>query len=242
MPVSVHLASSGGKNPPLADVNRGEDDEYTYDFKDLKDTISFTISADDYTTPSRTIELVDSPVLKSLTAQENQPAYLFYPPRPVGNNQEATTLAFLHGRKQPFLAHNVLEAGSGASRIDTPAGTDLVLNAAATKDLTEAFLVLPAKKQDDFAELRVRIDPAKVRVEWLTPWIFGVKAPLVYRRADDDPRPRWCDRRRPATPSGCRSTSGRIDAPSRSSCPTCAAPCRSGSSTPTRTAFGGPAW
>ena len=94
----------------------------------------YTVQAEDYYTPRRTITLVPPPGLVGLGVQEDRPAYLYYRP------DDATSLAFLRGKKQPFEERDVLQAGSEISRIDLPAGTDVVLTAKSDKVLKEAFL------------------------------------------------------------------------------------------------------
>ena len=115
-------------------MRKTQDNEYTGNFGDLKESVVFTVQGEDYYTPRRSITLVPPPSLIALGVQENRPAYLFYRP------DDKTSLADLRGKKQPFEERDVLQAGSETSRIDVPAGTDVVLTAKSDKELKEAFL------------------------------------------------------------------------------------------------------
>ncbi len=171
MPDSVFLVSSGCKSPPQPELKRGDENEYTYEFTklefeptDKQRVVHFSVRAADYTTPQRTITVVDPPDLDGVQLQESRPAYLYYPPRPTEKPEDAVTLAFLRGQKQLFEARNILPRDSDSARIDVPAGTDLVLTGEATQDLKEAFLDLtPGKTDKDVTSLRVRLDPSKVK-------------------------------------------------------------------------------
>jgi len=151
VPDVIYLKCTGDRTYLRNELRRGQDNEYTGNFGELKESVSFTVQADDYWTPRRAITLVPPPALVGLGVREDRPAYLYYRP------SEATTLAFLRGKKQPFEEHDVLQAGSETSRIDLPAGTDVVLTAKSDKKLSEAVL----KGQKNLDEIRVRIDPAK---------------------------------------------------------------------------------
>ncbi len=130
VPEKIYLSGSSDKSTLQQTLDRGSDNEYQADFKGLDESISFGVQADDYFTPRRSITLVEPPKLDKLIVDEQQPAYLFFRP------DDATTLGWLRGQKQPFAAHDVHQADVGAEseRIDVPAGTDLVLTGHVTKD------------------------------------------------------------------------------------------------------------
>ena len=156
LPEKIYLSGNSEKSTLQQSLDRGSDNEYTADFKGLDESISFWVQADDYYTPRRTITLVKPPTLDKLDVEERRPAYLFYRP------DDATTLADVRGRKQPFAVHDVHQAGTENERIDVPAGTDLVLTGHVTKDLNE--VALKAKNAQDLRELRVRVDdPQKLK-------------------------------------------------------------------------------
>ena len=156
LPEKIYLSGNGEKGSTLQQsLDRGSDNEYTADFRGLDESISFWVQADDYYTPRRSIALVKPPTVDKLDVDEQQPAYLFYRP------DDATTLADLRGRKQPFATSHVRQAGAVTDRIDridVPAGTDLVVTGHVTKELQEIFL--KAKNPQDLRELRLRVDDA----------------------------------------------------------------------------------
>ncbi len=134
LPDVIYLKCTGEKTYLRNELRKSQDNEYTGTFGDLKESVVFTVQAEDYYTPRRAITLVPPPSLVGLGVQESRPAYLYYRP------DDATTPAYLRGKKQPFEERDVLQAGSETSRIDLPAGTDVVLTARSDKVLKEAYL------------------------------------------------------------------------------------------------------
>ena len=155
IPDIIYLKCTGEKTYLRNELRKSQDNEYTGAFGDLKESVVFTVQAEDYYTPRRVITLVPPPSLVGLGVQESRPAYLYYRP------DDATTPADLRGKKQPFEEHDVLQAGSETSRIDLPAGTDVVLTAKSDKVLKEAYL--KAAKTVD--EMRIGEGPAAVLVK-----------------------------------------------------------------------------
>ncbi len=134
VPDIIYLKCTGDKTYLRNEMRKTQDNEYTGNFGDLKESVVFTVQGEDYYTPRRFITLVPAPSLIALGVQESRPAYLFYRP------DDKISLADLRGKKQPFDERDVLQAGSETSRIDVPAGTDVVLTAKSDKELQEAFL------------------------------------------------------------------------------------------------------
>ncbi len=134
VPDIIYLKCTGDKTYLRNEMRKTQDNEYTGNFGDLKESVVFTVQGEDYYTPRRFITLVPAPSLIALGVQENRPAYLFFRP------DDKTSLADLRGKKQPFEERDVLQAGSETSRIDAPAGTDVVLTAKSDKELQEASL------------------------------------------------------------------------------------------------------
>ena len=151
VPDVIYLKCTGDKTYLRNELRKSQDNEYTGNFGDLKESVVFTVQAEDYYTPRRTITLVPPPSLVGLGVQENRPAYLYYRP------DDGTTLADLRGKKQAFEERDVLQAGSETSRIDLPAGTDVVLTAKSDKALKEAFLKA-AKTVDEMRDRTSRAD------------------------------------------------------------------------------------
>jgi hypothetical protein len=134
VPDIIYLKCTGDKTYLRNEMRKTQDNEYTGNFGDLKESVVFTVQGEDYYTPRRYITLVPAPSLIALGVLESRPAYLFYRP------DDKTSLADLRGKKQPFEERDVLQAGSETSRIDVPAGTDVALTAKSDKELKEAFL------------------------------------------------------------------------------------------------------
>ena len=150
VPDKIHLKCTGDKTYMYNELNKTQDNEYVGNFGELKESVSFTVQAEDYYTPRRYITLVPPPTLVGLGVQESKPAYLFYRP------YDDVTLAYLRGKKQPFEERDVLQAGSETSRIDVPVGADLTLTARSDKPLKEAFL----KAGKNVDELRLLAETA----------------------------------------------------------------------------------
>jgi hypothetical protein len=115
------------------------DNEYTGQFRELKESIRFTVRGEDYYTKTLLVTVVPTPTLVNMTADEYRPAYMFY--RVAGGDDVA-----LKGKKQRDADRPVSTHGGDTSRIDdVPAGTDLVLKATSDKDLTKAYIAPPRK-------------------------------------------------------------------------------------------------
>ena len=63
VPEKIFLSGYGEKSSLQQSLDRGSDNEYTADFKNLDESIGFGVQADDYYTPRRTITLVPPPTL-----------------------------------------------------------------------------------------------------------------------------------------------------------------------------------
>jgi hypothetical protein len=110
-------------------LKRQEDSEYTGVLSDLKESVRFTANGEDYYTPYKRIVVVPPPNLIELFADEEQPAYLYHLP-PRGKSS-----SYLRGLKQHFVDLPVSLSGS-TSRIDVPAGTNIVLRGKTDKALS----------------------------------------------------------------------------------------------------------
>jgi hypothetical protein len=109
-------------------LKRQEDNEYSGVLSDLKESVRFTANGEDYYTPYRRIVVVPPPSLIELLADEEQPAYLYHlPPRGKPPSE-------LRGLKHHFADLPVSLSGS-TSRIDVPAGTNVVLRGKTDKAL-----------------------------------------------------------------------------------------------------------
>ena len=140
IPEEVLLIYKGDTTNSQTTMQRLADNEYSGQFGDLKETVTFTVKGLDYYTASRKVVVVDPPGLEHLMREEERPAYLYYRLRRDDNPAE------LSGKKQRFESAQVSLQGGEVSRIDVPAGTNLTLTATASKDLAEVEVV-PHKLQ-----------------------------------------------------------------------------------------------
>jgi len=102
--------------------------EYSGVLSDLKESVRFTVNGEDYFTPYRQITIVPPPSLVELSADREEPAYLHQRP-PIGKEMKD-----LRGRKQ-FFSETPISLSGTASRLDIPAGTNLVLHGKTDKPL-----------------------------------------------------------------------------------------------------------
>jgi hypothetical protein len=140
IPDEVILSYRGNTTSSQTTMQKLADNEYTGQFGDLKETVTYYVQGLDYYTASRKVVVVDPPILEDLTRLEERPAYLYYRLRRDDNPAE------LSGKKQLFEEAKVSLQGGEVSPIYVPAGTNLVLTATASKDLQSVALV-PHKSQ-----------------------------------------------------------------------------------------------
>lgn len=140
VPVEAILVYKGRTTNGRTTLQRVGDNEYTGQFGELKESVSFTVEGEDYSTPTRKVIVVEPPALETLTRIEERPAYLYYRPYPGSDPRQ------LRGKKQLMDETNVSLQGGEVSRIDLPAGTNIILTANASKDLKSARIVPKVKK------------------------------------------------------------------------------------------------
>jgi hypothetical protein len=134
IPDEALLIYKGAATNSQTTMQRLADNEYTGQFGDLKETVTFTVQGLDYYTPPRKVVVVDPPVLEQLLREEERPAYLYYR---LGRDDNPAELS---GKKQRFEPAQVSLQGGEVSRIDVPAGTHLTLTATASKDLAKVWI------------------------------------------------------------------------------------------------------
>lgn len=114
--------------------------EYSGTFADLKESVRFTVRGEDYYTPYQRITVVPPPSIVELTKEESRPAYLYH------RLPQGGSISDIKGMKQRLPREAVSLTGD-ISRVDIPAGTDLVLACVADKDLTDAIHILPRERK-----------------------------------------------------------------------------------------------
>ncbi|MGH7173093.1 MAG: hypothetical protein ACRELG_22660 [Gemmataceae bacterium] len=140
IPEEVLLIYKGDTTNSQTTMQRLADNEYTGQFGDLKETVTFWVQGLDYYTASRQVVVVNPPALEHLEREEELPAYLFYR---LGHDENPAALS---GKKQRFKTEQVSLQGGEVSRIDVPAGSNLTLTTKASKDLASVEVV-PHKLQ-----------------------------------------------------------------------------------------------
>ncbi len=134
IPEETLLIYKGNTTNRQTTMQRLADNEYTGQFGDLKETVTFTVQGLDYYTPSRKVVVVDPPMLEQLLREEERPAYLYYR---LGREDNPAELS---GKKQRFEPANVSLQGGEVSPIPVPAGTNITLTATASKDLAKVWI------------------------------------------------------------------------------------------------------
>jgi hypothetical protein len=140
IPDEVEVSYRGATIRNNQTMQQSVDHEYSGAISDLKESIRFTVRGKDYYTPSKRIIVVPPPGIVRLTLDEAQPAYLYHR-IPAGGSKED-----LKGRKHVFKDRPISLTGD-TSRIDVPAGTDVVLTAETDKELRPGGVhILPPRK------------------------------------------------------------------------------------------------
>jgi hypothetical protein len=125
IPETVYVNYWGPTTRSEMTLQRLNENEYEGQFPDLKESVTFRARGEDYYTPNKKILVVPPPSLVRLVRDEYQPAYLYYRGKPE----------FLRGKKQVRRNLTVSLYGGDTSRIDLPAGSDVVLTATTDKEL-----------------------------------------------------------------------------------------------------------
>jgi hypothetical protein len=134
IPDEVLLLYKGDTTNSQTTMQRLADNEYTGQFGDLRETVTYYVKGLDYYTTPRKVVVVDPPGLEKLLREEECPAYLYY--RLTGDADAAE----LSGKKQRFEPAQVSLQGGEASPIHLPAGSNITLTATASKDLASVTI------------------------------------------------------------------------------------------------------
>jgi hypothetical protein len=140
IPEDVEVSFKGATTRNNQTFQQGVNHEYTGTVADLKESVRFTVRGRDYYTPARRIIVVPPPSIISLMLDEAHPAYLYHRIPRDG------TVDDLRGQKQHFNQRPASLTGD-TSRIDVPAGTDVVVTATTDKPLQiPGVRILPGRK------------------------------------------------------------------------------------------------
>jgi hypothetical protein len=199
IPDAVTLVYKGRSATNTNTLQRVADNEYTGNFSELKESVTFTVRGEDYITPSKAITVVDLPRLERLVSEEERPAYLYY------RVAEGGDPGALRGKRQAFEGVQISVQGGDTSLVEVPAGTSLTLTATTTKPLEKVALVREAKgkrrvtplevRGDDRRTFGVRLDDVRQEQRFTfeftdTDGVLGKRGVRVAAREDTPPRVR----------------------------------------------------
>lgn len=164
VPEKVTLGYGGATKTGEVTLGPQKNQEFASPISDLKESVYFTVRAEDYRTPSQRITLVPPPVFTSLSRTEYQPAYLHHTPPDLN-------YSLLKGKRQRMTDKGLSLTGD-RSVFSVSSGTELTLTAKLDTDLTKAYLlpkvgVLPGAVPGSAAPVPVPIgaDGRTVQVE-----------------------------------------------------------------------------
>src|SRR5262249_46699975 len=120
IPTSAKMYYSGRKTANEGDMIRVANNEFTGEFLNLKETVTFYVQGAHDVTPKRRLIIVEKPRLEKLESEEERPAYLYYRPSDAWKPSE------MRGRRQKFEPTSVSLSGD-ATTIEVPVGTSLTL-------------------------------------------------------------------------------------------------------------------
>jgi hypothetical protein len=133
VPEKVTLNYGGSTKTGEVTLGPQKNQEFASPVSDLKESVYFTVRAEDFRTPSNSITLVPPPVFTSLSRTEYQPAYLHHTP-PDFN------YSLLKNKRQTMVDKGLSLTGD-RSVFSVSSGTELDLTAKLDTDLTSAYLV-----------------------------------------------------------------------------------------------------
>ncbi len=141
IPKDVRLTYRGNKTWDEMNLRQESGNLFTATLTNLKESVDLRVSAEDFYSSKKHIELVPAPALIELKRTEYQPAYLGYFPIIDENNKPLFAAPKkLKGIKQTISDLNISLTGD-RSRFEIPAGTELTIFAKVDKDLQEALLI-----------------------------------------------------------------------------------------------------
>jgi hypothetical protein len=158
VPDTVTLTYRGPRTTSTSPMTRIAGNEFTGNFAELKESVTFTARGEDYVTPTRSITVVERPRVEELQSEEERPAYLYY--RPSGD----IAAADLRGKRQPLEPIRLSVSGD-TTTTDVPAGTHVTLTVTVSKPLRSFDVAVEAKDQKNFrAEKPQKVDEQRFKV------------------------------------------------------------------------------
>lgn len=138
IPEGVTVTYRGQTTKSVSHAERRDDNRYFIGLAELKESVTFVVSGENYTTPPRRITLVPPPSLSFLTMNKWEPAYLYY--RIQGDPRQ------LKGKRQQFRDLHISLTGE-ISTVLVPFGSDVELKAVADRDLQTNVRLLPPQRR-----------------------------------------------------------------------------------------------
>jgi hypothetical protein len=138
IPDMVDVTYKGATTKSTLKLTRQEGNEYTGQFNDLKETVTFTVRGLDYYTPERKIIVVPPPALEEMNTDLYVPAYRYFRTPTSGGVED------LKGKKLAIRHQGVAIQGGDKSTIVVPSGTDVEIEARTDKTLDGPPALLPA--------------------------------------------------------------------------------------------------
>ncbi len=170
--VTVHRRGKLSKSSSPASKQSGN--KYSFSLNELKESVTFTVAGDEYTTPARAITLVPPPAVNRLTIDKLEPAYIHY--RLLGEDAGK-----LKGLRQTFRDVPMSTTGT-KSVIPVLFGTDVTVTAVVDRRLKGGVRISEPVKRDEPGSLT-----PPVKVELLPGGkSFAARFPAVTRTIEFD--------------------------------------------------------
>ncbi|MCI0457402.1 MAG: hypothetical protein L0Z62_10575 [Gemmataceae bacterium] len=145
VPELVTVEHRGKNTKNSSPLTKQEGNKYSFGLNDLKESITFTVSGDEYTTPARGITLVPPPAVVRLSIDKEEPAYMHY--RLLGEKGDR-----LRGLRQVFRDVPLSTTGT-KTIINVPFGTSVTVTATTERPLREGVRVAEPAKRDEAGSL-----------------------------------------------------------------------------------------
>lgn len=158
VPNTAKLYFFGKKTSTEVDMTRVPNNEFTGEFRNLKETVSYFVVGRDYVTPLRRLIVVEKPRLEKLESEEERPAYLYYRPTDPWKPSE------MRGRRQKFAPIPVSLSGQ-ATTIEVPVNTTLTLTGTSSKPLKRISIVEQERLRQLLAQVRPHLVATMAWVE-----------------------------------------------------------------------------
>jgi hypothetical protein len=142
VPATVTAHSRGKKTKSSTPLSKQDNYKFSFNLNELKESVDFYFSGNEYSTPSKKVTLVPPPIVARISLDKEEPAYIYY--RLLGDDAGK-----LKGQRQRF--RDVAAATDGSKTvIPVPLGSSLTVTATINRDLKPgtARVAEPAKRDE----------------------------------------------------------------------------------------------